>query len=613
MGSSGGAGAGGGSCTLASGGVGVESSGGGVVDGGNEQVGQKRKIGRPLGAKDKKKRKKKRHKSSGFQGELTEATAAIQGQVLMGATVEETVAESSATGLKQRGRPKRSKNKEKLDSGNNGVVNVVGCGAIANKGQVDMSVGKRVNEYSGMGSKKMGRPKGSKNKKKLNLVTDGGVLNVDSGVGGEVGGIRGIWSSNDVTCINKNADEFAEYNRREVGASAENVVIADQVPLGNVGGESVDAYAKRKDGRGRSNGSKSKKVCLGRPKGSKNKTKDLAAQGIQETPFSSDIGYDDGNAGGNIKDNKHAITATAGHGGMVGEISLGMGNGACVCKNDAPEHLKASNDKEKTLFADENHTIPVEVTKYNEILGNEIKRKDGRGWPKASKNNNRLEIGIKKRIGRPKGSKNKKKKVSIGEQGAADDVFDGNNQRRELVQLKVRLGRPKGSKNKNKMLFTAEKNQEIATDVIIGNNGGNEAVKQKDGRGIPKGSKNKKINDATTEQQEITSQILCYGQVGNVNSEESNSKKHLPAVGESGKILGETISCNGWGDGSVKKKDGRGRPKGSKNRKKISTAQADGPTDTTIHSGTSVSSFSLHSGRSVFNCFDGGQHQLHNL
>ncbi|KAL3521651.1 hypothetical protein ACH5RR_019800 [Cinchona calisaya] len=204
--------------------AGVESTGLSVVDDGNEEVSQKRKRGRPLGCKDKKKRRKKFQKIYRSQEELIEAGTATEGQVTEAVTVGETVVGDSETGSKKRGRPKGSKNKKKyilVAIGEQGMVDVIGNGneqvgqkrkmgrplgckdkkkrkrkvkktsssqgelieaSTATKGHImaDVTVEETLVGDSGTGSKKRGRPKGSKSKKKniLAAIGEQGIVDV---------------------------------------------------------------------------------------------------------------------------------------------------------------------------------------------------------------------------------------------------------------------------------------------------------------------------------------------------------------------------------------------------------------------------------------------------
>ncbi|XP_027161835.1 uncharacterized protein LOC113762542 isoform X2 [Coffea eugenioides] len=506
---------------------------------GIENVGEKRKIVRPLGSKDKKKRKKKHHKTSGFQGQ----------QLTMDATVEETVVDNSMTGSKKRGRPKGSKNKKKLDLEKVGGLDVE---AIATKGPVDVGVGENVNKSSGMGSKKIGRPKGSKNKKKLTFQKNGVVSNVDSG---EVGLTRGVRLSTDFTCSTINVDDFVDDNKEQIGASAKIDEVVDQV-----GGLVVEAIATKGqvdvgvgENVNKSSGMGSKKV--GRPKGSKNKKKlTFQKNGVVSNVDSGEVGLTRGvqlstdftcstiNVDDFVYDNKEQIGASAKIDEVVGQVQLVNGRG--------------------------------------ESGDGFFKKKDGRGRPKGSKNK-------KKRGGRPKGSKNTNDcpGMPIGSKST-----------------KNHRGRPKGMKNKEEDV-AAQEIEEVPFSSDVGCNGGNEGRLIEDNKharfkkvqktrsgegskkiGRPKGSKNKK--KLTFQKNGVVSNVDS-GEVGltqgvqlstdftcstiNVDNFVDDNKEQIGASAKIGEVVDQVQLVNGCGesgDGFFKKKDGRGRPKGSKNKKK---------------------------------------------
>ncbi|KAK2992736.1 hypothetical protein RJ640_023249 [Escallonia rubra] len=127
-------------------------------------------------------------------------------------------------------------------------------------------------------------------------------------------------------------------------------------------------------------------------------------------------------------------------------------------------------------------------------------------------------VSRKGKMGRPKGSKNKKKKLEM-----PGGIVDGS----EVVKEKAKMGRPNGSKNKKKNLVEGVVG---SSDAVAG------IVKKKDGRGRPKGSRNKKkpilaANDG-----------LCE----NVAQVMENEK---PVVGvkefESGKCEGDNVERQG--------------------------------------------------------------------
>lgn len=107
------------------------------------------------------------------------------------------------------------------------------------------------------------------------------------------------------------------------------------------------------------------------------------------------------------------------------------------------------------------------------------------------------------RRGRPKGSKNKKKKIDPPQQQSSHTIkaVDLGEVNRELVdgvcgngvteigERKGRRGRPKGSKNSKKFIQVEEDKGLLPVETVSGNDGGHKIVRKV---GRPKGSKNKK-------------------------------------------------------------------------------------------------------------------------
>ncbi|KAA8540045.1 hypothetical protein F0562_026737 [Nyssa sinensis] len=363
---------------------------------------------------------------------------------------------------------------------------------------------------------KFGRPKGSKNKKKI----------LDNAKFQE--------QSNEVAGGNGNMDEIIERKKggrgrpkgckkkKKILAAVENQGMRGFVVGGN--GAKVEVIVRKKDGRGR-------------PKGSKNKKKFLAAE-----------------------ENQGMCGFVVGRNGVKDEV--------IVRKKDGRGRPKGSTKKKKILAAEENQGMLGFVVGGNDAKDEVIvRKKDGRGRPKGSMKKKKLlaaeenqgmlgfvvggndakeEVIVLKKDGRgrPKGSTKKKNLLAAEEnQGMLGFVVGGNGTKDEvIVRKKDGRGRPKGSTKKKKIL-AAEENQGML-GFVVGGNGAKVKVimRKKDGRGRPKGSKRK--------------------------------KKKILAAEENQGMLGFVVGGNDAKDEViVRKKDGRGRPKGSKNKKKILAAE----------------------------------------
>ncbi|KAJ0046966.1 hypothetical protein Pint_05043 [Pistacia integerrima] len=229
-------------------------------------------------------------------------------------------------------------------------------------------------------------------------------------------------------------------------------------------------------------------------------------------------------------------------------------------------------------------------------------------------------LKIKHKRGRPKGSKNKTKVPGAQECIEGVSKADGDPKSDELVSPKKKLGRPIGSKNKVKKILEGQ-NQEMPDQILSGNNGGDKIdmtpknegntvgvveVKVMTGevtvvnegshvivqtkptapRGRPRGSKNKKMI-FSGEDLGMLSEIIGsndgeedkgkhYEAEGSKNQKQdlADSNLEMPAEDKK-KIIGveEIIEQPSRGDEIVQSKNKRGRPKGSKTKKKSSTGE----------------------------------------
>lgn len=464
-----------------------------IVVGGNEQVGQKRKRGRPLGSKNRnKKNQMVLYEEEPQHGQVFEATGRI-------VEVSEVNGGSlSQNAGKRRGRPKGSKNKNKNDL----KVNEKSMGECAD------GVGMHA-----VLKKKRGRPKGSENRKKI-LTYDG----IDKNLLG------------DVSSINRNVDRIVEDGNVEVVVRAE----------------------------------------------------------IQGTLCSELMAY---NWNQGVKDNNEEIVSTPEHGkvtlyGGFGNSVLSSKDGCCRSEDSL------SNDK------------VGQKRKRGRPLGSKNKK---RGRAKGLKNKNKIDLeennkqlgecadgvgmlrALKKKIGRPKGSKNRKKILENGMRknilgdvsskgGNADKIFEDN--KMEVVasaEIWGTLGNELMEYYGNQ---GAKDNSEVR-EVAGGSLSKNDALGSKK-RGRPKGSKNKNKTDLEKNKKDLGE---CAGgvgirrmlkkkivrQKGSKPKVENEETKPLYRDEESGVGVDETVACSGRGNAILVKKDGRGRPKGSKNKKRMVT------------------------------------------
>lgn len=219
------------------------------------------------------------------------------------------------------------------------------------------------------------------------------------------------------------------------------------------------------------------------------------------------------------------------------------------------------------------------------------------------------EIGSRSRgRGRPKGSKNKKR-VNVTQKGILIEGLNGiggDSNGDESVKPKERRGRPKGSKNKPKEKKNDQEGRNVGNDIICGEFGSdshgmylgdemaldlgkeevegmneNEISQTKGKRGRPKGSKNKKKKSTVSVENEDM-QSESDGGFGDVEvkrrcGQPKGSMKGETSIGnEEGKeksqgdeivriisVVEESVSE------IIKPTPRIGRPKGSKNKRKI--------------------------------------------
>ncbi|XWS48572.1 hypothetical protein CRYUN_Cryun13aG0088300 [Craigia yunnanensis] len=482
-------------------------------------------------------------------------------------------------------------------------------------------------DEGGQAKGKRGRPKGSKNKKKI------------------LGAEQSIEGLSDSKVKKQDALKGSKKVQRSFSGECE------------IGGE--DDIGRRKENLVQQMGSKNGqedvaveanetvqlKPKRGRPKGSKNKKKILSTkQGIEGL-----IGVgDDGKFGSDI------VCAIENQGPIKGskkKISLPGENRDIACHivvntNDGLDQTVRPMvlENETTNFLWEGDWVmPCEVAGGSEGGNDNGRRIEKQGQQKGSVNEkkNLGEVNdneqLKRRHGGPKSSKNQKKIVAeeiqdmsgktVGGEGA-DGIQKGNN----IVRPKKKLGRPKGSKNKQKRLsdeklglsseqqnqkkIVAEENQEMSGKFV-------------DNQCLPEGSKDKKENNECRETQGVPVEILggyyfdkgpvllrtalvreedkvvpveaitCGGEINSVVDEEGRrivsdaNEGNYENIGakvkhwwkEDLKNMEPTVTAKEEArqDGEVTgKNDGRnqelkwkrGRPKGSKNKRKLFFSKA---------------------------------------
>ncbi|KAL0317998.1 UNVERIFIED_CONTAM: hypothetical protein Sangu_2214100 [Sesamum angustifolium] len=423
--------------------------------------------------------------------------------------------------------------------------------------------------------RRIGRPKGSKNKKKTVNQTgksDGIEANVSSGNAGIIGAavqmVRRIGRPKGFKNKKKTVNEI------ESGTGIEG-----KVSCANAGINTAPMQMVRR---------------IGRPKGSKNNEKT-----VNETRTGDDIEGDvTGNAG------IIAIPLQIVHwvGKRVGSVQM-------VRRKGRP---KGSKNKKKTV----NKTEKGNGVEGDASTGNDDKspgpvqmvRRIGR--PKGSKNkkktasetekNDGIEGDVSRgdtcisdtpvlmvrRIGRPKGSKNKKKRGNDIEKsyGIEGDKPCGDiGKSAPPVRLVNRVGRPKGLKYKKKITIGTENNHGMV-DATAGKNGdGNGVVNLKGGRGRPKGYKNQKkskmMQAAEIDQNAGVgfASITDGGKSNNKGGEEiaegkDHAREEHSSSGDTVKVIDDAFAVGGQLDGSKKLKDSDGRPKGSNNNEKKTIA-----------------------------------------
>ncbi|XP_042035891.1 uncharacterized protein LOC121782215 isoform X2 [Salvia splendens] len=425
-----------------------------MVFGENGVSGARKKMGRPKGSKNKKKIEVKNEAEAlrvdplggGEILSTDNGDGAVSGagqvvdtvDVFSSKAIQMVFGENGVSDVKKRGRAKSLKKEEvtKVVEGNGG----------------------------GFGSRKMGRPKGSKNKKKIGVKSEAEAMRVDPLGDGEM--------------LSMNNGDDAVSGASQVVATAD-VFSSKEIKM--VFGE-IGVSGVRKRGRSKSlkneevkkvNGGGFGSGKMGRPKGSKNKKK-IGVKNEAEDGDVSGTGQVDLNE--NLTKNMYE---------EIRQKFTGLKIGGCISGKDneerQPEVLKNTN----------------EVSMVNDNQETLVHFSEGDSASHGNTGTDDAPVLKVRRMGRPKGSKNKKKAVN---QTNKIVHIRGNVSRRNpasiaaLMQKVHRRGRPKGSKNKKNSILI-EKSDGIGGDVSCVKSGLIPAPLQIQ-RHIerPKGSKNKKKN-----------------------------------------------------------------------------------------------------------------------
>ncbi|CAN4087577.1 unnamed protein product [Withania somnifera] len=511
---------------------------------------KKKRLGRPKGSKNKKRK-------VGETGELPSAIVLVNGS-------DEMLMKKK----KRLGRPKGSKNKKRKVGENGELPSTVGLvngsGEILVKkknvgGRPKGSEDKKKNmeqngEYQGRKTKEegeerkkacgeegsieklgRGRLKGSKNEK--NTLT-----------GIETGIVISICD----TCVGKrNSDVIVE---KEM--SKTDIVAAGDFEIGTNQVSGHNVIVKKKIGRPKGSKNKKKvsighltvprlngggvkvvrrKGVLGRPKGSKNKKKTIISR-------SSDVYSAQGVGVMNISKEHENEMASLATDHMVGILI------EAIAKNDCC-------------------SVPQGLHNENKLVES---GKDKHTFVDASEDGDRRTVKKKKCRGRVKNSEDKKQavvRIEVDQDLKANTAIFSPYEN-GVTKLKGTRRRPKGLKNKKEVVFDAVEIQRMTGEIATETNEVNLSMKRKYGRGRPKGSKNKIAKIKSEENNRTAGALIIHDDGGGSQAEgEVKYCGMLPAAIENGGISGKSVLLDALGSVD-KRRVSRGRPKGSKNRKK---------------------------------------------
>ncbi|TYH98066.1 hypothetical protein ES332_A12G284300v1 [Gossypium tomentosum] len=393
-------------------------------------------------------------------------------------------------------------------------------------------------------------------------------------------------------------------------------LFAGEAECSNVGGNGIQGFLDETLVAGLGNEGKQAKGKRGRPKGSKknnnNKKKTTGGEQIIEGLSDNKVEMEDpfkpkrGRPKGAMNKKKKKKT-------IDGEQSIEVLSDSRVEMEDPLKpkrgRPKGSTKKKKKTIGDEQSIEGLSGSKVE--MEDPLKRKRGRpkGTMKKKKKKKKkktiggehcivglsdsrveMENPLKPKRGRPKGSTKKKKKKTIGGEQSIEGLSDSKVEMED--PLKPKRGRPKGTMNKKKKkTIGAEQSIEGFSNSKVEME---DPLKAKPKRGRPKGSKNKqkKLANGVGADDKVGNEIVCamekqglaMGTSG--DNVQLNSRNGKPKVSKNEKeiIVEENQDMSGeigGGEGpdgihkrdnvvQPKRKVGRGRPKGSKNKPKSS-------------------------------------------
>ncbi|KAH1075347.1 hypothetical protein J1N35_027675 [Gossypium stocksii] len=389
-------------------------------------------------------------------------------------------------------------------------------------------------------------------------------------------------------------------------------LFAGEAECSNVGGNGIQGFLDETLVAGLGNEGKQAKGKRGRPKGSKknnnNKKKTIGGEQIIEGLSDNKVEMEDplkpkrGRPKGAMKKKKKKKKT------IDGEQNIEVLSDSRVEMEDPLKPKRgrpkgSTKKKKKKTIGDEQSIEGLSDSKVE--MEDPLKPKRGRPKGKMKKKKKKtiggehciiglsdsrveMENPLKPKRGRPKGSTKKKKKKTIGGEQSIEGLTDSKVEMED--PLKPKRGRPKGStKKKKKKAIGGEKSIEGLTDSKVEME---DPLKPK--RGRPKGSKNKqkKLASGVGADDKDGNEIVCamekqglaMGTSG--DNVQFNSRDGKPKVSKNEKeiIVEENQDMSGeigGGEGAdgihkrdnvvqPKRKVGRGRPKGSKNKPKSS-------------------------------------------
>ncbi|KAI3410562.1 uncharacterized protein J3R85_018770 [Psidium guajava] len=495
-------------------------------DGGeSKRDGGSRKRGRPKGSKNKKRigdgtRKEVVLVSSGGLSDLGRWRKMPKVGNGEGSSGDGADGESKRDGSpRKRGRPKGSKNKTRVGDGTGKEVVLVSCGDVSGmpevgNGEVSCVDGADGESKRDGGPRKRGRPKGSKNKKRIGDRTRKEVVLVSSGVVPDVGRWRKMLEvgNGEGSCGDGESKKDGGPRRRGRPKGSKN-----KTRVGDGTGKEVVLFIS-------GNGSFCPKAKRGRPKGSKEKKKRKEEEGASVRTAEDQI----------VSGFERLCVNNVGHEGVSGANGEITENGQCK----------------------------------NEILTQK------RGMPKGSKDKKRKEeeevsVGIAEGL-----SVSGLRTLCVNNVGH-EGVSGGNGERTQNGQCKTKIltwkrGRPKGSKNQNPSTHKRVHGENEEEKV--------EAVRRK-----PRPSKGLKHRKCDTSKNQVLSEDFANGgyAVGTEHGEGRNGILQgrpkglkdwkLAADGEFEGKIGDFLGNghSGFQALNPKRGRGRGRPRGSKNRRTL--------------------------------------------